>query len=885
MWVIGFLIALSLAALFYGVGGTLVSGVLGALAGALLATVLRPGSSRLEARLRTLENTLEAVRSQARRADAAAANPRREVAGAAVAFAAGSGRDTLPLTVGTPDFASAAQVEAPSASSRLWVWLVEGNALARVGVVVLFFGVAFALKYVYELARVSAATRLAAIVVAALVLLGIGWWLRAARPRYAQVLQGGGLGLLYIAVFGASNLLGLIPGWVAFILLIGIVALGAWSAIAQNAQWLAMLALAGGFLAPVLALPGGAPHAALLGYTLVLDLGIFAIALRRSWRALNVLGLVFTFGIGSIWGATLYAPGHFGATEPFLILFFLLYVAIAVVYALREPPQFRRYNVDSALVFGTPLLAFALQVQLVRNIELGAAWSAATVAAFYALLAFVLDRRAKSTSRILVDVFLALGVIFATLTIPLALDGRWTSGLWALEGAAAWWVGTRQARDLPRIFGALLQLAAGAALVGVLLHATIEQPLLNSFFLGSASIAAAGLYCSSLDGKPAHKAAGYSGQACAGLFFWGLAWWLIGGLHEISVHVSGADVLAAALLFFTGTCAVFSYLWGGGWSLARLAATALPPLMAAILALQVLERMDGHPLEQLGAVAWPLAFLVHGHILRRHEDAGGRFLAHSAGFWLLAAVATWEAAWWIDQLLGAAHPYWPLAAWAIAPVALLAMVAAIRRAWPIARHPGAYLWTGGELLVGFLMLWTLYVNLVADGDPFPNPYRALLNPLDIVQMLAFAVVVYWWRAVRACGIDGPAQFPAAWPVTAWCVAIFYWANAVLFRTVHQRAGLGYQFPAVLQSSLVQMAVSILWTALALATMYVATRVRNRQMWIVGSFLMVAVVIKLTVVELRADVTVDSVISSIAVGVLMLLAGYLAPIPPKYAGEH
>jgi uncharacterized membrane protein len=73
--------------------------------------------------------------------------------------------------------------------------------------------------------------------------------------------------------------------------------------------------------------------------------------------------------------------------------------------------------------------------------------------------------------------------------------------------------------------------------------------------------------------------------------------------------------------------------------------------------------------------------------------------------------------------------------------------------------------------------------------------------------------------------------------------------------------------------------------LALATMYVATRIRNRQMWIVGSFLMVAVVIKLTVVELRADVTVDSVISSIAVGVLMLLAGYLAPIPPKYAGEH
>jgi uncharacterized membrane protein len=297
--------------------------------------------------------------------------------------------------------------------------------------------------------------------------------------------------------------------------------------------------------------------------------------------------------------------------------------------------------------------------------------------------------------------------------------------------------------------------------------------------------------------------------------------------------------------------------------------------------------MSGHPLAGFGAVAWPLAFLVHFRILQSHEQAGARFLflAHSAGFWLLAAVVTWEVAWWIDHLLGIVHPYWPLAAWALAPVALLAIISAVRSIWPVARYPSAYLWTGAKLLILFFILWTLYVNLTADNDPFPNPYVPLFNPLDIAQVLVFAVVVIWWRAVRSSGIDGPREFPATWPVTAWCVAIFYWANAVLFRTVHQRLGLGYQFPAILGSSGVQMAISILWTLLALATMFVATRVRNRQMWIVGSILMVAVVVKLIVVELRAAITVESVVSSIAVGALMLVAGYLAPIPPKYRAEE
>ena len=62
------------------------------------------------------------------------------------------------------------------------------------------------------------------------------------------------------------------------------------------------------------------------------------------------------------------------------------------------------------------------------------------------------------------EAFWALGVAFATLTVPLALNGHWTAATWALEGVAVLWLGGKQNRKLARAFGVFLQLAAGLSL-------------------------------------------------------------------------------------------------------------------------------------------------------------------------------------------------------------------------------------------------------------------------------------------------------------------------------------------------------------------------------------------------------------------------------------
>jgi uncharacterized membrane protein len=472
-------------------------------------------------------------------------------------------------------------------------------------------------------------------------------------------------------------------------------------------------------------------------------------------------------------------------------------------------------------------------------------------------------------------------LIFATIALPLALDGRWTAGLWALEGAAVYWMGSLQGKRLVRMFGLLLQFGAGVALISDMYRGTIELPVWNGFFWSCVLIAFAGLVSSRIMEHHATEPGASWQQAPVALFLWGLAWWLLGGLREIAIHVPRADVQSAVLLFFAATSALFSFLWGRGWSVARFPALALPALMAVVLLFQLGERPDGQPLAGLGVAAWPIAFLFHFRILRRHEDVYQRDLSclHTLGMWVLAVVVTWEIAWRIGHLPNVHYP-WPVVAWSVAPIALLAVVAAFRSFWPIARYPSAYLWSGVTPLVVFLALWMVYANFPNDAEPAAPHYVPLLNLLDIAHVLAFGVVVYWWRAVRMSGIGGPRAFPATWPVTIWCVAVFLWANAVLLRTLHHYAGIPYQFRELCESNLTQMWITVLWSGLALGTMFVATRCHIRQMWIVGSVLMGVVVLKLVFIELPRASAVESVISIVTVGVLLLITGYVAPVPPK-----
>jgi uncharacterized membrane protein len=142
-------------------------------------------------------------------------------------------------------------------------WLLGGNTVARVGLLVLFVGVAFLLRYVAERTRLPIELRLVGVALGALALLVFGWRLRSRRAGFAITLQGRAIGILYLTVFAALRLYDVIAPVPAFVLLAVLAVLSGFLSVAQDARALAALGAAGGFLAPVL-VSTGAGRVALL---------------------------------------------------------------------------------------------------------------------------------------------------------------------------------------------------------------------------------------------------------------------------------------------------------------------------------------------------------------------------------------------------------------------------------------------------------------------------------------------------------------------------------------------------------------------------------------------------------------------------------------------
>jgi uncharacterized membrane protein len=850
----------------------------------------------LEHRVATLERAMATVATVTAPVQPAPAAPtQRESPSAHDARLA---TDVLGVEPAVPAYAkvgrAAPRTATPNPLAALRAWLVGGNTPARVGIVVLLVGVGFLLKYAAEHVVVPIELRLAGVALAAIALLVIGWRLRERRAGFAVILQGGGVAVLYLTVFAALRLYALVSPAAAFALLAAIAALSAVLAIRQDAVALAVVGVIGGFAAPIVTSSQAGNHVMLFAWYALLNAAILGIAWFKAWRVLNLVGFACTFIVGTLWGVTRYRADDFATTEPFLVLFFLFYVAIAVLYALRRSVSVRDY-VDGTIVFGTPLLAAGLQAALVRRFEFGMAFSALAAAALYIALARFLWSRHRHELRLLAESFVALGVVFATLAVPLAFDAHWTSATWALEGAAIVWVGLRQRRSLARAFGLLLQCCAGVAYaIGSLdfVMPTVNAlPVLNSTFLGGVLIALGGLATALAYSRHGGDHAREQGVVLPLAFAWGGLWWLATGVHEIdwfATPLHKPSVLVA-LLAATGTAFAFAARTLA-WPIARIPVLLLAPLLFVTA---LFEAWAATPRDHLfadgGLVAWPIAIAILVALAYRMEREnalrpGGLAAAtmHASAVWLIAFVAANELSWGIGRI--ATGEGWRDAAYGFAPALALAAIGArfAGARWPVGVHRRTYLTVASVPLVAWLLAWFLGVGVARDANAAPLPYVPFVNPIDLVVAFAGFALVGWMRALHGEAPDVAARASRGVVVGAACALAFLWLNAVALRTLHHAFGIAWNFDVLWDATLVQVVLSLLWTTIALATMVVANRLALRSGWVVGAALLAAVVVKLFIVDLSRVGSIERIVSFIGVGVLMLAVGYFAPVPARRA---
>jgi uncharacterized membrane protein len=767
-------------------------------------------------------------------------------------------------------------------------WMTTGNVPVKIGVIVTFIGVSFLLKYAIdrELLVIPIEFRLLVVALGGLALILIGWRLRTKARVYALNLQGGGAGILFITIFAAFRIWQLLPAPLAFSLLVALTFFTGVLAVLQNSRSLAILGMTGGFLAPVLTSTGQGNHVALFSYYLVLNGAILGIAWFRAWRSLNLLGFAFTFVIGSLWGFQYYKPALMASTMPFLVLHFLFYQAIAILYALRQAPE-RLGVVDGTLVFGTPAIVFALQSELVKGTEYGLAISAAVAAVFYALTARFLWSHRGEYLRLLSESFIALAVAFATITIPLALDARWTSAAWALEGAALVWVGMRQQRHLANLAGVALVFLAGVSFMEYGWKSGRGIPLFNGNVLGGVLISLSALFASrrlkafgNRDFEPLYR------FACFALFAWGVLWWLGTGFMETIDRQTRFNEAHVFLIFLALSFADAAWIARARqWPMLRNAGFLLLPLL--ILPAIFVWITDQHFLFSLGWLAWPMAWAAQAYVLKLLDAQE----THGAGTWhflslvLLTLMIAVEAFWRTEQ---AASEVWG-AMVALTVPGIMAMLAWRLRnhpAWPVPVHPVSYL-NASILLVAAQVICLAAISVADPGDPDPLPYIPVLNPFDLAMLFAMVVALLSLAAIRReAGLEenlAMAQYQPPYKLML-AVMFFIMTTVALVRGVHHYAGVYWDGDALFASVIVQTSLSIYWGLLGFTGMIWGARSMRRPVWLAGAGFMALVVIKLFIVDLGNTGTVERIVSFMGIGALLLVVGYFAPAPPRQAQE-
>lgn len=769
---------------------------------------------------------------------------------------------------------------APAALSGLFSWLLKGNPLAKLGILLLFFGLAYLMKYSIERDMFPIELRLMSATAISLVLLGLGWRLRLKQQVYALILQGGSVGALYITVFGAFQLYHLLPQLLAFGLMLVICAASVGLAVLQRALSLAVLASLGGYLAPLLLSSGSNNYLGLFSYYLLISCGILGVSVWQSWRVLNLLGFVFTFGVGTLWGIEHYTPANYLGIQLFLSANLIVFGILTLLFAVRHSQQ-QQAAIDGTLLFGTPLVGFGIQFAITEHWEFGPAFSAIAFGLVYLLLAGWVLRRYPAMGRRMAISCLALGASFATLAIPLALSAQWTAVAWSLEGVGILWAGLVQGQRRMSWSGCgVLLLAAGAVTVA-LFDGMSNAAFLLSFALLALCWMGGGALWHRYPLAQSHALLLSRVLLCGGVIAW--LWLLIGGAERLWSRDVSIMVLAALMGM---TLSAWAWHFAGkrlAWPLLGKAVWLMLPFALGMLVGQVID--EGHPLSAgIWSLSW-LALFVSAVLLLKDSDWLGlssRWLAglHLGLFWLALLWLAAEILWYGNSLpWGYVNLSWALILASMAAVIFAVWLATRYRRWPLTQFGQLYWQLALLPLLPGLLLLLLGTNLLNGLIPGMR-YLPLLNPLEQSAMFALLMLAFWRHyAMSAVGIPWlaalrPASTWLLWGLAAW------WANGILLRTLSYYGDLPWSVWALWNSRLIQTTLALVWTLAALVMMISSTRRVGRPLWFCGAAQLGVVIIKLFLVDSARGGGLARAIAFIGVAVLVLVVGYFAPLPPR-----
>lgn len=388
----------------------------------------------------------------------------------------------------------------PSQSPNALEMKLGTRWLNWVGIVMLVIGIGFFMKYAYDNAWIGPKGRLAMGILFGIASLIVGEYFRRRNFKISfQVLSGGGIAALYLCVYFSFQVYHFADQTVSMALAVLITLLAVVMAVAHDAKAIAVLALIGGFLSPVLLSTGTNHPYALFTYIAILDLVGMGTAYFRRWNLVELICFIGTAIIYQGWYAKFHGQGQMTPALIYISVFYAMFLLIPTLYGLVRRLSHSKESIT--LLSANAVFSFYCYYQILFP---EFRYALGFVVLGQAILVFLLfklwiSRVGKENRTASSFLILALGLV--TIAIPIQLKLYGIPIAWGMEGAVLTILGIRYWERICRIAGTVALILATAGLVIRLpLHTVYFTPVFNIpfgswlFVTAMATVAAFFLY-------------------------------------------------------------------------------------------------------------------------------------------------------------------------------------------------------------------------------------------------------------------------------------------------------------------------------------------------------------------------------------------------------
>ncbi len=320
------------------------------------------------------------------------------------------------------------------------------NLVNKIGITVLVLGIAFFVKYAIDQKWIGEAGRVAIGIGCGALLTGLAHYLRNSYRSFSSVLAGGGITVFYFTIAFGFHEYQLFSQTNAFVLMVAVTVFAVALSLLYNKLELAVIAAIGGFATPFLVSTGSGNYVVLFTYLVILNVGMLALAYFKRWQPITAIAVCFTLLIYGGWlvQQTLLVETmvHYKNGIGFATIFYVLFLAMTMVYNLRHRQSFKA--IDFSLLLVVTFSYFAAGITNLHYWNEGAYQGLFTsvLGALNCGLAWYFYKSGKGDYNLLY-LLIGLTLTFISLAVPIQLKGHTITLFWSAEFVLLYWLHQR----------------------------------------------------------------------------------------------------------------------------------------------------------------------------------------------------------------------------------------------------------------------------------------------------------------------------------------------------------------------------------------------------------------------------------------------------------